>query len=246
LAKSLDGGQNWDEAEQIKGPEEFTGYQTPHNGEIHAFGNSALLLWQVGDSNNQCVQYSQSILSEGKEWGEQIKIIDENLGCPEKNELFSLEQNLSLLLMNIQGGLSLIAWNGNAWSEPQLQNELLELFNPTTFDSILLGCHQFSVHDNMLYMVGCDQESSGDIWYTSRSIGSQENWYPSQSSWSSPGLVTNTEQMISSLSSVAYLDSFHLFWAQSSRLDLDELNPSIQYSHWIGKGGRARAQSFRT
>ena len=232
MVKSIDSGLTWAEANQIKEPEELTGYQTPFNGEINTYGNTILFLWQVGNTSNHCVQYSQSILNEGGDWGEPIKLLGENLGCPRKTKFFSLEQNLSVLLLDLQGGLSLIAWNGNVWSDPRFQSELLDIYNPTTFDSVHLGCQQFSILDDVLYLVGCDQGSGGDIWFTSRLLGSVEDWYPTSSDWSSTGLITNTEQMISSMSSVGYLDSVHLFWVQSARSDLDEATPFIQYSRW--------------
>lgn len=232
LAKSLDGGQTWAEAEQLRGPEESTGYQTPHNAEISVFGKTVLLLWQVGESSNQCMQFSQFNLNAGDDWEEPTKLLGENLGCPEKTEIFALDQNLPLLLLNMQGGLSLMAWNGNQWSDPQMQNGLLEFFNPATFDSILLGCQQFFFNEGKIYLVGCDQGSSGDIWFSSRSLGPVENWYPSLSGWNKTGLITNTEQMISSLASIAHSDSVHLFWVQSARSQVDRYAPSIQYSRW--------------
>jgi len=231
MAASMDGGLTWSEAGQVMGPEDFTGYQYPFNVDISASESSILISWQVGEAGVQCSQYSQSTADKGQTWGEPIKILDEFLGCPDKSHFYTLDNNLTLILLDIQGEITLVAWDGNNWSDPQLQSEIYSFSNPATFDSVILGCISSSLFDNSLYIVGCDQGNSGDIWFTSRTLGSFENWFPPPSIWSLPGVITNTNQNISSLSSTSDIDKSHLFWVQSSQSEQNGIGSSIQYSH---------------
>jgi hypothetical protein len=236
MAESIDAGQNWGEAYEVVSPEANSGYESPHNAEINVIGNSILLTWQVGQSGIRCAQYSRWSESGGNEWGETLKMFDGLASCPERIGFFTVNANYSIALLNTQDNLAMIAWNGNAWSDLQIQNELSDFLDPVTFDALLWRCQQVSIQNDMLFVIGCDEGKSDDIWFASRSLGSIENWFPSPSAWSSPSVITSVPYKISSISSVADTqNNIHLVWVQSSLSENDDIEPGIFYALWNGK-----------
>jgi hypothetical protein len=140
----------------------------------------------------------------------------------------------------------MIAWNGNVWSNLQIQNELSSMANPVTFDPILFRCQHVSFRSGNLFAVGCDEGNSKDIWYSSRSLGTIENWFPPPSAWSSPQTVVNVSQNMSSSSSVADINNdIHSVWAQSPFLE-DDSDPAIYYALWDATGWSKPAQIMVT
>jgi hypothetical protein len=236
MAKSVDGGMVWNEAMQVKGPEDSPGIETPFNVDISFINDEVLLLWQVGSPGERCTQYSQSSMDGGELFGEPMKLLGEFVACPKSNEFIVRKKDFSVLLLNIQDELSLIAWNNSTWSSPQPQNELLSFPNPSTFDNVIFGCQNLSYYNERLYTVGCDLGNGKDIWFRSRSLGSLEEWFPPPSAWTSPVTLTSVSQKISSLSSVTdYENNVHAFWVQSPLLETDKGDTTIQYARWNGE-----------
>jgi hypothetical protein len=231
MAKSVDGGVVWNEAMQVKGPEDSAGIETPFNVDISFNNDEVLLLWQAGSPGERCTQYSQSSMDGGERFGEPIKLLDEFVACPKGSEFIVRNKDFSVVLLNIQDDLSLIAWNKSMWSRLQPQNELSSFPNPSTFDNVIFGCQKLSYYGERLYMVGCDVGNGKDIWFRSRSLGSFEEWFPPPSAWTSPDVVTSAKQKISSLVSVAGNENnIHAFWVQAPLLDIDKADSTIQYS----------------
>jgi len=235
IAKSIDGGLSWAGAQQIIGPEADPGFSAPFNVEAHAVDNKVLILWQVEKLGARCTQYSQWSTDGGDHWDEPVKILPELTTCPEKMQFIMQDKNLSIFLFSAQGDLALIAWDGARWSRPQIQSKLSALSNPVTYDAILFRCQQMSFYADQLFVVGCDEGSGGDIWFTSRALDSLEKWFPPPSAWSPPTLLTFPSQKISSLSSVVYENNINALWVQSllSKTSINESN--IQYARWDGK-----------
>jgi hypothetical protein len=138
--------------------------------------------------------------------------------------------------LNIFDEISLMAWNGSFWSEQQTQSEIATFINPVTFDSVIFGCQKLSVYAKQLFVVGCDKGSSGDIWFSSRSLGTDKDWFPPSSVWTDPVEVTIGNQQISALSSVSDGENnIHTFWVQPPLVAGNEGTAVIQYTRWDGK-----------
>jgi hypothetical protein len=235
LSKSTDTGSSWGEAREVIVTDSNSGFSVPFNVEINTLDEGLLMMWQVGDPGIRCTQYSKWSSDGGESWDAPIRMFDEFAVCPEKSEFISIDPNYSVALLSIQGDLSLIAWNGTEWSEPEIQSGLSTISNPRTFDTITFGCQQVSSDNGILYVVGCDQGAGGDTWFISRKLDSLESMFPSSSPWSFAREVTITPNRILSLTSVADQEgSIHVLWVETSTLETDQVEPKIQYAREIG------------
>ena len=237
IARSANSGMNWDGATDIIVPDLQLENQTPANVEITASNQHVLLLWQNGGPGSRCAEYSQSSADGGNTWSESVSVFGDTPICPERTDFFTLDEDNSLAIFSVLGNISLVAWNGNHWSFPQNQDDLLSLFNPLTFDLIALGCEQYSVISGKLYLVGCDEGSSGDIWITWRELGSMVAWFPPPASWSPPVEVLHllTGKISSMTLQADQKNDLNAFWIQST-LPGEEIDASsIWYAHREGE-----------
>jgi len=234
LAKTAGQNNVWDEPVQLKGPEDFTGSDLPFNVNVSVVGNNVLLLWEAGEPGSRCTQYSQWSVDGGKQFAEPIKMLDEFVSCPKESNFISQSPEFSVVLLNIQDDLSLIAWNGSRWSALQPQADLSVFLNPVTFDNVLFGCQNTGFNKEVIFVVGCDQGTGGDIWFRSRPLGSLDEWFPPSSAWTLPVEVTSVSQKISSLVSVVdnQQNVIHTFWVQAPLIDIDKADTTIQYARW--------------
>lgn len=234
LSKSLDGGNVWESAIQIRGSEGGSG--TPYNVNVGAVDGKVLLLWQSGLLGSQCTLYSQWSTDGAENFGSPVKMLDELAGCPQTSEFIMVKKDTSVVSLNIFNDISLMAWNGSFWSEQRTQNEITTFINPATFDSVIFGCQKLSVYDEQLVVVGCDKGSSGDIWFSSRLLGTDKDWFPPSSVWTDPVEVTIVNKQISALSSVSDDENnIHTFWVQPPLVGGREGTAVIQYARWDGK-----------
>jgi hypothetical protein len=236
MTRSANGGGAWEGVAQIKGPEDTSSLELPYNINIGVISNKPILLWQVGiPGGNNCTQYSQSALDEGNQFGAPIKLTDKFTACPQRVDFILQSSNFSVALLNIQDNPSLIAWNGSTWSDLQVQNEISTFTSPVTLESVSFGCKKFSIYEESLLAVGCDEGGNGDIWFRSRSLGSLDDWFPPPSAWSPATELTNVGQAISSLSSIADgVNNAHALWVQSASSGGAPYAPRILYARWNG------------
>ncbi len=236
ISKSINSGLTWEESKEVVVPDERLGFSAPFNAEIATQGDNVLLTWQVGESGIRCAQYSRWSLDAGNQWENPVKMFDEISVCPQNNEFIFKDTGLSLLSFSSQGNLFLIAWNGKEWSRPQSQDGLLQFINPKTVNPILFHCQQSVVKQRSLFVVGCDDEYSKDIWFTSRLLDPLDSWFPSSSAWASPEMIKNSSQKISWLTSVADKNNrLHLVWAQAPYSKISGEGPGIYYSRWAAE-----------
>jgi hypothetical protein len=133
-------------------------------------------------------------------------------------------------VLNIRGDLSLIAWDGTEWSDPETQNGLSVMSDPKTYDPILLQCQQVSYYGSTLFVVGCDQGGSEDVWFSSRPLDPVETLFPAPSDWGILKAVDTVPRQISFLSSVADQENnIHSIWVQSGSVETAQGEPEIQY-----------------
>lgn len=215
FTKSDDGGQTWGDPIEVDQPDEGRAAEIPFNIQVAASYPSVLLLWQAGQPDANCVQYYQKSGDGGETWDEPESILTETSGCPHNNEIFISENGLVILLTSIQNQKYLLAWDGNQWSEAQPQRSLSSFVDPETYNQVDFGCHQVVLAEDQLFIAGCDLADGGDIWLTSRMLGSVEDWFPPPPVWSHPTIVVSGESEMSSPVTISDPDGrIHVFWSQ--------------------------------
>lgn len=241
FTRSIDGGRNWADATQIQGPEDLAGLEQPFNINVNASKEGYLLTWQVGIPGNNCIQYSQWSLDGENLLGSPVRMIDEFAACPQHTDFIAQDDSFLVALLRSRDDLSMIAWNGETWSELRTQGQLSTFINPITLDSVLLSCYKASLYKDRLFVVGCDSGAGGDIWFSSRLLGSFDEWFPPLSAWTPPSTLTSVDQEVSSLSSISdENNNIHVFWVQSPFSAADNGVASIHYSRWNGRWSEPR------
>ncbi len=211
--RSLDGGISWEEEQVIDNPTEENPSARPLNIRIEGYGDDLLRLWQDGDPAANCKQYYQSSTDGGSTWSERGEMLPGFSACPQ-DEYYFEHSDLLMLMTTIQSQVYLLAWDGLQWSFPQAQPSLLSFQDPVTLNPVSLGCRKPGINQSgELAVVGCDTAGGGDIWITARSIGNAEEWFPPDSAWTSPELVVQSTNPISSPILLADSEGrLHAFW----------------------------------
>jgi hypothetical protein len=231
VATSTNGGASWGVPEQVDGPSPDSGSAGPFNLRIGAAGNAAILVWQNGDPGGTCTQSFKSSADAGTTWSDARLMMEGLPGCAIANEFVGgLDQSLLgplYLLTEFQGQSYLSVWNGSRWSEPQAQPTLSGFEEPEIYTPISFGCHRAAGFGGRLYVIGCDQGDGGDIWITSRDVGSTESWFSPQA-WTQPVPVSGAEVDVSALELVSTNDGLvHAVFSQHQ-------DPAVYYTRWDG------------
>lgn len=237
LTSSSDAGVSWAEIEQVKGPEDTGGFGIPFGAEMGIFEKSVLFLWQVGEPGaGQCSLYAQWLRDGSSDWETPELIMGSQSVCPEQVRLIMFKPSVPIILLTYPGNSpALLAWNGTAWSEPQIQEEISLFSDPLTFETIMLGCFQDIITRDLLLLIGCDLGKGGDIWFTSRSLASWEGWFSPSTIWSPPTSIVNSSREISSLAFTSDKEIVHAVWAESPVTDISLSGSAIVYARWDGK-----------
>jgi hypothetical protein len=234
ITKSDDGGVNWGEVQELVGPENIQGMGTPLNVQISADNDNILVLYQVGESQSQCTQYSQWSENGGSLWSTPVNILDDYRVCPKTSEIIAQSDGQFIVLFDILEDLIFLAWNGIEWSEPQNQVQLSAFQNPDTFDSVIYRCRRVTIDRDSFLIVGCDQGVGGDIWFSSAPLGLIQDWFRSPTGWSPLETVASTSGQISTLSTAdGQEDENHIFWVERTASEIDD-TIAIQYVRWNG------------
>ena len=232
---SRNGGQDWEAVREVIAPDPALGSQTPFGSDIDVLGNKLLLTWQMGEPGASCALFSRSSLDNGESWDEPTRFLTPSAQCAERTEFLAVDPRYSVELLVAQGDLSLIAWNGSAWSNPESQSGPSSISNPATFEHVDLRCQDAIASKDKLYVVGCDESGSGDIWFISRELDPLDDMFPLPSAWAHQNQVTRIAQRISSVSSVTdAIGNLHLLWIRSAASDADVYEPRFEYSRWNG------------
>jgi hypothetical protein len=105
--------------------------------------------------------------------------------------------------------------------------------NPLSLDSVIFDCRQPIDRADTIYVVGCEQTRTGDIWLRFRKLGQLEDWFPPPSTWVGPKVVSEVNQEISSIASIADdRGTYHAMWIQSSSGDANATITTVQYAKW--------------
>ena len=180
LAQSTDGGKSWEKPALVAGPAPESGLASPFNIQVGANQNSVVLVWQSGQPGGACSQIYQSSNDAGATWSDPQPMIEDLLGCEESNEfvtgLANRPEDPLYFLTETKSQVFLAAWDGHQWSQPQEQPILSGFEEPEIYTHVVYGCHRASLLGERLYIVGCDQGGGGDVWVTSRYLGSDTSW----------------------------------------------------------------------
>ena len=235
LARSEDGGETWDQPNQVAGPESNAGDALPYNIRVGAAGKNAVLVWQVGQPDKSCTQYTEGSSDGGSTWTSPQTMLTTVSGCAQDNQFIGNANNQIFLASTVLNQVYLLYWNGDQWSEPQLQQALYSFVNPDTYSAVNLQCFQFVfANSTQLYAAGCDVSDVGDVWLTSRTIGSTASWFQPKPNWDLPVVVTNATQPVTGQILIPDGEgTVHSLWIQP---DPDRLGTkSIFYSRWDGE-----------
>lgn len=231
LAQSTDEGQTWEQPELVAGPVQNSGLAGPFNVQVGTFRNSVVLIWQNGQPEGPCAQFYKFSRDAGKTWNEPQPMLEDLVGCAQSNEFLAgwpnRPGNPLYLLTETKHQSLLIAWDGRQWSQPQEQPILSGFEEPEIYTEVIYGCHRASLSGKRLYVVGCDQGGGGDVWVTSRDLGSNTSWF-SPPAWGQPSTLTRDNPEMRAVELVATGDDLiHAFFSQREER-------AIYYTYWDG------------
>jgi hypothetical protein len=191
-----------------------------------------VLVWQSGQPGGACSQVYQSSSDAGATWSDPQPMTKDALGCAQSSVfvtgLVNSPESPLYFLIETQSQVFLTAWNGLQWSPPQEQPILSGFQDPEIFTQVDYGCHRASLLGARLYVVGCDKGGSGEVWVTSRDLGSNTSWF-SPPVWSQLSSVTDDNLKIEAIELVSTDDGLiHAFFSQHQ-------DPAIYYTYWDGE-----------
>jgi hypothetical protein len=238
LARSLDGGETWDDPFLVDGPDPTDPSMVPSDVHIATFDENALLVWQRANSEGVCNIYYRWSGDSGNTWSDRQRILEDTQGCPQDINFISGGDGYALLQVTFPFQILFQAWDGAKWSDPQIQSQLSALEDPETFGVINFNCLQFVGNPirETISMIGCDS-TGGDIWFAERNIGNTTTWYPSPPLWIDPVVVSEADTEFGIPILVADQDeTMHAIWSQHNEGN----NPlttrsSIYYARWDGE-----------
>jgi hypothetical protein len=216
MIMSNDNGSTWGEVQVIEGPEISTTPVIPFNLQIGSFGSSTMLVWQEDEPGESCNQLYMFSGDGGETWQNKQRMLTNLQGCAEEYRFIIDDEGQIILMTKILGQVYFQAWDGQRWSDPQLQSILSSFIDQETFNLVDLNC-QFTLLTPLreLLVAGCDQGVGGDIWLTSRKLEAIDNWFPAETRWSYPASITMGSSITLSSSMTAGTDgSVHVIWSQ--------------------------------
>lgn len=231
--KSQNDGNTWLDPQVIRGSQPEDGSNIPFGINITTNGNNALIIWDLGQPNANCNQYSQWSTNNGDAWNAPVLVSQNQYGCSPKSKMFVNQDGTFLLMTTQENQPAILAWDASRWSNRQ--NVISSFIDPDTNRSVnYQGQQILIVNNSQIYVIGYDEGGLGDTWLFSRSLGTISDWFPKPSSWSKPEVVFTSLSELSSPSVVVdEKNQFHVFWIQKDQVD-SNLTYSIYYARWDG------------
>jgi hypothetical protein len=224
LTRSTDGGLTWDEPQPIdsRRPGDAPQATGPSQLLLHARASHILLTWQAGHDGRTCDQYVQASADAGDAWSEPQPLTELLSTCPTGVQLLPAGPDLTLLLARSEEqGSQLLLWDGGRWSDARRQTTLETFTDPDTFRPVDFGCYQGIVYHGRLWVAGCDQGRSQDIWLIGRPLGDLADWFPpppEEAAWQMPLSLAEPATMPAGLSLIGDANGrFHLFWPDTAQ-----------------------------
>jgi hypothetical protein len=238
FARSTNGGQNWRAPQEIdrRSLEDDQVAAGPGGITVGSDGETLILSWRGGhEPGRACVQYASVSSDRGQTWS--LREYQEGLpGCLIHPRIVATDAGIFLLGTTEQEGIGrevvqtdyLMAWDGERWSDPQVQEPLSSFINPDTFQPVLLSCLQAWAEDKQIRFLGCDEGNGRDVWLIAREMGDIEDWFPQPSVWTGPEEVGSSQVEATDLQLVVdMMDNAHAFWHEEEGAD-------IYYAGWNG------------
>ncbi len=237
VIQSTDAGQNWGQPVIVDGPEVSTGPVAPRDIKIGASGSNAVLVWQVDQPGSSCTQNYKWSNDAGKSWQGPGRMLTNIQGCADQNQFVVSSNGAIFLMTRILGQVYLHAWNGSRWSDPQYQEILSSFIDQETYNLVsLTGQSAIMSADNTINVIGYDTGSGGDIWMTSRQLGSVDGWFSSPNAWSLPTILSTSSGDRFAEGLVADQNGFvHMVWSQNGSGAAGGGNSALMYARWDGR-----------
>lgn len=241
FARLIDDDTGWDEPVVIDQREvdDDPNALGPGDIKVMASDEEINLVWRAHHEGEDCGYYHQRSTDRGTNWNDrQIPITDTN-DCPANNTLLLAKDDTLFLLTQIRNLYYLQAWNGVAWSVPELQNDVTNFIDPVTNKRVTLGCEQVALTKaDRLIIIGCSQTALvQDVWVLTRQLGDLDTWFPNREAraWSLPDRLFQSEGTVKSPTLVADLaGNLHAFWIEMDASDSEEVKNKLYHSQWDG------------
>jgi hypothetical protein len=216
FARSIDGGLNWGDAQEIDGPSIEGGQPSPYNVRIQANQQGVMLVWQVSQSTNVCFQNYRYSTDGGGTWSASQRMRMSSLSCAEQIRFMKGLSGDPVLMTVVQDAVFLTAWDGQQWSDPQAQTILSEFPDPETLVNVSYGSRQvIGAGGNQIISVGCDKGTSGDTWLTTMTLTDLSSWFSGKATWRIPTSVHTVKGMASGVQLAAdTTGQLHAIWSQ--------------------------------
>ena len=165
-----------------------------------------MVLWQAGSS---CNNYQQRWLGSsgdntttltpeipgGPGWSGAERIMENLPGCIQSAQGYNLKDGHLALIIQTTSGKDpspapvLAIWDGQAWTDPY--NLELDFIDPTTNQTVTLGCTAFTSEGTLLLAVGCD--ANNDIWSTTTTVDISQIVPSQEKAWAESNFVSGTD-----------------------------------------------------
>jgi len=218
MSRSTDKGATWETPVDVDRPDAQTGFATPVRIDVAFWQDQVLMVWNIGGTSANCSHQFQVSSDNGATWSSPDNLIPDTTSCPASSAFFTSNPDLALWEATINNQIYLVAWDGERWSEVQLQTGLSVFTDAETSQQLALGCQQFSYlpQSNSMAVLGCDQDSRGDIWFLNQEIGDLNTWFLAPTAWSRPVELAEISDADELHILVDSQDNLHSFWVQTA------------------------------
>lgn len=227
-ARSADDGLSWVGRRELGDPEQ--GAARPRV----AAGSSLLLLWEAERVAAPCALYQQE-LAAGETvtptWSLPERTLEALNNCPQQVDFLRTPQG-ELLLAAGSGGaqLTLAAWDGTTWSEPELLGFSFE--DPELGKRVYLEGLRAALTGGRLAVVGVGQD--GEVWFLENDLETMAWAFAPPPPWSEPAGIAPSEGR-PGLPAMATdgEGGLHLLWSEGGTGELP--GTALSYTRYDGE-----------
>jgi len=227
--ESMDGGETWQDTQDVARPEAVIVDASPQNVHVHADQANIFLTWQYSQSGN-CSQFYQFSSDSGVTWDTQREMATR---CLEISQFLKSPASGSLLYTNFQNSVFRITWNSPEANPEQVLASFSSFIDPDSYNNIDLQTRQAIILGDKLFMVGSDRGIGGDTWITSAQINIENEGNPRSVSWTKPTTIfTSSLPIYSPQLLVDSSDVLHAFWNQADERYPQGPGMTIFHTNW--------------
>lgn len=239
FSQSSDNGATWQAPYEIdrRSIDDAPDAIGPSGVAVGRFNTQTVITWSAGhQSGLSCTQYYRILADDGVTWS-LPQIVPGLNGCLSSSQFLNANEAILHLVgavaqpgaqTDVPPSTYLLAWDGERWSDPQLQSDLAGFRNSETNQPLALSCLDVADGPNQLSLVGCDLGVGADIWWTIRLLGDSADWFPPPSSWLGPDTIATFQQPAATVKVIAdSVGASHAFWFEDGM-------SQIFHSRWDG------------